>query len=151
MATARQAKAVKHALADSEQPGTSQQVPAKWNRKSQAPSKGAKSSSALAKEELRLHQAIECSIQKALREASMRESDQAATTADPATPPLVGAPATRASTPALSPDGDPPSLEGQGGVNEVLFGLNRLNPHPQGLPRLFIRLTNFSWDLSSSQ
>lgn len=58
---------------EGEEPGTSASVPAKKSRKAHASSKEAKNLAAWAKKELRLHQAVERSIQRALEEASVRD------------------------------------------------------------------------------
>lgn len=116
MAAARQSKAKKHAILDSEQPGTSSPAPAKKSKKS------SHKSDSTSKEELRLHQAIERSIQKALKEASIKEVQHPAPILVQASTPASPNPAPPVQTPALSPDGDAARLPDQGQINEELFG-----------------------------
>lgn len=141
MASSRHSKATKQALQDNEQPGSSYSAPTKWSKKPPTASRASKFSAARAKEELRLHQAIERSIQKALKEASVKEQDQPAQAMAPASTPPGVTPAPQASSPALSPDGDPSPLMEQRGDNEALFGPQSElspprahSPEPQAAP-----------------
>lgn len=130
----------KRAAQDSEAPGSSSSGPSKRAKQSQTSSKEAKAIATQAKQELRLHQAIERSIQKALKEATVRSLpaqdsslSHSGTLPNPAAMPspaeTTGAP--MVPIPPLSPDGDPSSLTIQGEVHEAFFG-PQSEPTPQG-------------------
>lgn len=125
----RPTKASKRQGSQEAGPSTSSEPPKKV-KKTQT-SKEEKKAAAKDKEELRLHQAIERSIQKAIREASIREA-----LIQPGTPPTQIPLAPQASEMAqgdppaaeaqvsrpLSPDGDQGPPAPQGEVCEALFG-----------------------------
>lgn len=105
MASSRQSKAKKHDILDKDQAGPSSDIPSKRSKKASA-----KTADAMSKEEMRLHLAIERSIQKAIKEASIKEVEPPA----PALA-LTSTPTGPSTTPpvqvqALSPDGNSDNL-----------------------------------------
>lgn len=126
MASQRPSRATKQHL-QGEEPQGSAAVPAKRSKKSHhtaGSSKPPQSAAALAREELKLHKAIEKAIQKATKAVSSQEksltiqSDHSR--ASPQEKALSPSPQTPA--PALSPDGDPPQTGERAEVNVTLFG-----------------------------
>lgn len=137
----------------SKQPGRSEELqgaaPAlskqskKTHHISEAP-QATHSTLALGHEELKCHNGIEKAIQKAIKQASFREIAPQCPQSEPQPgliSPPVPAPPPQATTPALSPDGDPSLPTGYGEVNVALFGAQseastpkHISPAPQGNP-----------------
>ncbi|XP_034289304.1 uncharacterized protein LOC117675085 [Pantherophis guttatus] len=134
MAPQRSSRANKQRLQGEESQGPAA-VPTKRSRKthhSTGSSKVPQSSAALAKEELKLHKAIEKAIQKATKTASLQDKDSLTS---PQAPPLPRptSPPPQATVPALSPDCEPSLAEEHVEVNTSLFGVQsevHSNPNP---------------------
>lgn len=128
MASSRQAKSKKHGLQDIDQPGTSSSsIPAKRSKTSSS-----KSSESRSKEEMRLHQAIERSIQKAIKEASIKEIDPPTPVLGRTSTPARQSAESSAQAPGLSPDGEGSRVQNPEQVNEALFGVQDDNSPPAG-------------------
>lgn len=130
--TGRQPKRGYSSLASGE-PG-----PSKWSKASSSKAfRPSKASKAGVKEELKRHKALEKVIEKAIKEASMREFHSSPVIPSSAPAPLVdqGAPitpVTQAPPPTWFPDGDPASsCPGQAETSARLFGPLQSSP---GLP-----------------
>lgn len=136
----RQAKSSKRAAQDKVSSGSSSAVPSKQQKGSHS-SKEAKALAVKAKEELRLHEVIERSIQKALREASLREvpsHSESSPLPAAAPPPPASTPSGLKRTsgtplPQLSPDRDPVGPPLQAEVHEALFGPPPGPPTPRAV------------------
>lgn len=133
---ARHSKTTKRPAAGDAPPGSSV-GPSKRSKKSSS-SKEERDAAARAKEELRLHQAIEKSIQKAIKEASIREvvSPTGQGVSQPGlAPPVTPTPPENVqgqdqNLPPLSPDGGSYVSPLQGEVREVLFGVQPVPSAP---------------------
>lgn len=129
---AHQSKATKHHASGEAAPGPSLAGPSKKSKQSAkaSSSKEEKTAAAQSKEELRLHQAIERSIQKAIKEASVREvtTPSAPGVRQPGLAPPVPPSAPESSQDQhqdllpLSPDGRSYLSPLQGEVREAFFG-----------------------------
>lgn len=147
MASHRHTKTSKQRLQGEEAQGTSS-IPAKRSRKAHHSSgthKASQSATALAKEELKRHKAIEKAIQKAIKEVSLQEraipSPQSAPLPGPSNQPSGVHLTSQAPTLALFPDGDPSLATVHQEVNVALFGSQADSatpkpdpPEPQGNP-----------------
>lgn len=146
---ARQTKAPKRPAPADPTQGPSSAGTSKKSKKASSSKEEEKASAARAKEELRLHQAIERSIQKAIKEASIKEL---ASPPDPGTsrpgptstapsvpvPPMVLENSSQA-LPPLSPDGGGYVPPFRGKFGKPFLGPNLSPLHPGPPIRLLIR------------